>query len=63
MNYPGSLVRIASFTTARARTKLVSTMHLIGEKYIIYCDTDSLVFPYSRMSILEHAGIIGEKLG
>jgi hypothetical protein len=63
MNSPGSLIRIASYTTARARTKLVSTMHLIGEKYIIYCDTDSLVFPSSRMPILESEGLIGDKLG
>ena len=30
MNNPGSLIRIASFTTARARTKLINAMNIIG---------------------------------
>ena len=65
LNYSGSLIRMASMTTARARTKLISTMHLMGEKNIIYCDTDSLVVPrsaYLKACKLQ-PDLFGDKLG
>jgi hypothetical protein len=44
LNKPGSLIRIASMTTALARCKLISNMLIIGAENIIYSDTDSIVF-------------------
>jgi hypothetical protein len=53
-------VRIASFTTAKARTKLISAMSLIDP---IYCDTDSIVFRKKDLHNLEEKGLIGKTLG
>lgn len=58
---PGSLVRIASFVTARARCKLLDAMHTIGSENVYYCDTDSIVFNKNFEHKISHT--YGKDLG
>ena len=44
LNYSGSLIRIASYTTMNGRCWLMKKILQIGAENVYYCDTDSLVF-------------------
>jgi hypothetical protein len=41
---------IASAVTAHARSRLHRQMIIIGPERILYCDTDSIIFSYSRLA-------------
>lgn len=51
---PGSLLRIASMVTARARCKLIEALSIVGINDIYYCDTDSIVCSYEGSKKIEH---------
>lgn len=53
-------MRIASFTTAKARTKLFNALKLVDP---IYCDTDSMVFRKKDLHRLQEKGLLGNGLG
>jgi hypothetical protein len=43
INFTGSLVRIASFITAKARINLLDAIYKTGPENLYYCDTDSII--------------------
>lgn len=43
LQFTGSLVRIASYITAKARVNLLTGIYETGPENLYYCDTDSII--------------------
>jgi len=60
MNWIGNHVKIASYITAKARSNLLNVIYEIGEDYIYYCDTDSIIISKDLPEYLKSNNELGK---